>query len=166
MAPPYTTKASSRTSAASRITRKGLQKSQKNFDEGHEELPDLEQAEAMDVDDHSGEKEPHQVSPQELISNMVDGARKRHVAKRKAVIEFYGTTSKKVETTMNTLFNDHEEKASLAHEAELKNLEMLLVHKAKLEGAMESKLKALRKSYDAHSRDLEMVLSRRLKELK
>jgi hypothetical protein len=53
-----------------------------------------------------------------------------------------------------------------AHEAQLKRLQQLLKHKAKLEGAMEAKLTELRASYDAHSCDLQNVLNTRIRELK
>jgi hypothetical protein len=54
---------------------------------------------------------------------------------------------------------------SLAHAAQLKRLQDLLKQKAKIELAMQAKLGALRSSYDAHSRDLESVLSARIREL-
>jgi hypothetical protein len=53
-----------------------------------------------------------------------------------------------------------------AHEAQLKRLQQLLKHKAKLEGAMEARLIELRASYDAHSCDLQNVLITRIRELK
>jgi hypothetical protein len=48
----------------------------------------------------------------------------------------------------------------------MKRLKELLAHKAKIEAAMEAILTLLRGSYDAHSRDLETVLNRRIQELK
>ena len=54
---------------------------------------------------------------------------------------------------------------SAAHEAQLIRLKELLDQKANIEAAMEAKLEALRSSYDAHSRDLESVLSTRIMEL-
>ncbi|EAT89112.1 hypothetical protein HBI56_035900 [Parastagonospora nodorum] len=116
-------------------------------------------------DQEESQEETQSKSAEELLSTMVVGARKRHVAKKKKVIESYSTTAETIETSIDTLFDEHEEKSSAAHEAQLIRLKELLDQKANIEAAMEAKLEALRSSYDAHSRDLESVLSTRIMEL-
>ena len=55
---------------------------------------------------------------------------------------------------------------SLAHQAQIKRLQELLARKAEIEARMAEKLKHLRESYDAHSRDLERVISYKINTLK
>lgn len=55
---------------------------------------------------------------------------------------------------------------SQAHQAQLNRLQDLLAQKAGIEDAMTKQLAGLQKTYDAHSRDLESVVNRRLKEMK
>lgn len=55
---------------------------------------------------------------------------------------------------------------SSAHQAQLNRLQDLLAQKAGIEDAMTKQLVSLQKAYDAHSRDLESVLRRRLEEMK
>jgi hypothetical protein len=38
-------------------------------------------------------------------------ARKRHIAKKKNVLESYASATEEVETSVNSLFDEHEEKA-------------------------------------------------------
>ncbi|KAF2831954.1 hypothetical protein CC86DRAFT_365862 [Ophiobolus disseminans] len=88
------------------------------------------------------------------------------MGKKRNVVKAYDTTAENVHDSMDALFNEHEEKSSSAHSAQLKRLKELLNHKAKLEAQMEAKLTVLRADYDAHSRDVENVLSHKIRELK
>jgi hypothetical protein len=54
---------------------------------------------------------------------------------------------------------------SLAHQAQLKRLQELLVHKIKIEAAMAKELASLRTGYEAHAKDLQTCINRRTKEL-
>ncbi|KAL5117201.1 hypothetical protein ACEQ8H_004890 [Pleosporales sp. CAS-2024a] len=103
---------------------------------------------------------------QQLLSTMVADVRERHDAKKASVLASYSTSVKTTEAAISTLFDAHEDESSAAHEAQLNRLEELLRHKVKVEGALEAKLEALCRSYDAHSRDLEKVFAARIKELK
>lgn len=55
---------------------------------------------------------------------------------------------------------------SAAHQAQLRGLQDLLAQKANIEAAMTKQLASLQKTYDAHSRDLETVITRQLQDMK
>ncbi|KAF1920155.1 hypothetical protein BDU57DRAFT_508304 [Ampelomyces quisqualis] len=166
MAAQRTTKRSCHTSN----TRQRTESAQEQLDDCSDDVSISDSnAESMDVDDQGHDEQPQETrsrSAQELLSNMVAGARKRHIAKLKNVLESYARTNHDLETSLNTLFDQHEDESSAAHQAQLKRLAELLNHKAKLEAAMDAKLLVLRASYAAHSRDVENVLHQRIKELK
>lgn len=55
----------------------------------------------------------HRIKPCLLSAMLIVDfqARKRHIAKKKNVLESYASTTEEVETSVNSLFDEHEEKA-------------------------------------------------------
>lgn len=68
--------------------------------------------------------------------------------------------------SMHTANSGFDTCRSSAHRAQLERLQHLVAHKASIEAAMAKQLAGLKKAYDAHSRDVQSVVSRRLKEMK
>ncbi|KAI8935793.1 hypothetical protein NX059_007313 [Plenodomus lindquistii] len=170
MAPPRATKKSSLTTITQTTSRQGKKQTRNQVvGEEIEELEDLHETNTMDTDGDADEPEGSQDTGsqplQRLIGTIVGDQRKRFDARKKAVNDNYNANCKEVENSINTLFAEHEEKASSAHEAQLKRLQDLLTQKSIVEAAMAKKLATLRTDYDAHAQDLEAVLNRRIKEL-
>ncbi|KAF1845821.1 uncharacterized protein K460DRAFT_430757 [Cucurbitaria berberidis CBS 394.84] len=171
MAPPRATKISSLTSVSQATTRRGLQQVRRQIVEEVEDLDSFDDPSALEIDD-SEEQEPaesHATNDgplEQLLADMVDGQRKRHTKRKEAVNKEYDTSYKTAQDSIRAVFDAHEEKASSAHEAQLKRLQELLGQKAQIEAAMSDMLASLRADYNAHSRDLEAVINRRTKELK
>ncbi|KAF2031784.1 hypothetical protein EK21DRAFT_110676 [Setomelanomma holmii] len=167
MAPLRVTKQSSHTSTTESATRQGSKKAREQQRPKNQEMEDSIDDEDVDMEDADGEDDEAQNDPMEdFVSDMVDAARKRHKVRKQKLVESFDNTAKTVQDSINTVFEEHEEKASSAHEAQLQRLRELLIHKAKLEKDMEAKLMQLRESYDSHSRDVENVLNHKIKALK
>ncbi|CAN9396445.1 unnamed protein product [Alternaria alternata] len=90
-----------------------------------------------------------------LMAKMVDDQRKRYDASKNNVGRAYNNHYQSVEDSINTVFDTH-----------LKRLQEFLDQKAAIKTAMRKQLASLQKIYDAHSRDLEAVIDRRLREMK
>ncbi|KAF2854773.1 hypothetical protein T440DRAFT_496138 [Plenodomus tracheiphilus IPT5] len=170
MAPPRATKKSSLTTIIQTKSRQG-QKQTRNqvVEEEMEGLEDLSETDSMntdgDAEDPEGSQDAGSQPLQRLVGTIVGDQRKRFDARKKAVNDSYSVECKQLKSSINAVFDEHEEKASSAHEAQLKRLQELLAQKANIEAAMAKKLASLRADYDAHSQDLEAVLKRRIKEL-
>ncbi|EOA80739.1 uncharacterized protein SETTUDRAFT_99677, partial [Exserohilum turcica Et28A] len=92
--------------------------------------------------------------------------RKRLAVRKQKVAQAYGNSRDELEHNINNAFDQHSEQESSAHRAQLERLQHLVAHKASIEAAMAKQLAGLKKAYDAHSRDVQSVVSRRLKEMK
>ncbi|KAH9860657.1 hypothetical protein J1614_011988 [Plenodomus biglobosus] len=170
MAPPRATKKISLTTTTQTTSRQGHKQARNQIvEEEIEERADLTETSSMDTDGDTEDLEESQDADsqplQQLIGTIVVDQRRRFDARKKAVNVSYIADHKEIELSIKTMFDDHEEKASSAHKAQLKRLEELLAQKAKIEAAMAKKLASLRADYDAHSQDLEAVLNRRIKDL-
>ncbi|KAH7072757.1 hypothetical protein BKA63DRAFT_49904 [Paraphoma chrysanthemicola] len=162
MPPPRATKKSSHTSPTASATRQGSKQSRVQTFEEDEEMNEVENSDEMDMEE---DEQTPDGPVEELVSNMVNDARKRHAARKQNIIKSFNTATETVQNSITTLFDQHKAKAFSAHQAQMKRLTDLLAHKARLEQDMEARLTHLREIYDAHSRDVESVLKRRIKEL-
>ncbi|KAH7077042.1 hypothetical protein FB567DRAFT_552602 [Paraphoma chrysanthemicola] len=165
MPPPRATKKSSHTSLTAGATRQGSKQSREQIFDEDEEMDEVENADEMDMEEDDQDEQTPDGPVEELVSNMVNDARKRHAARKQNITKSFDIASETVQNSITTLFDQHEAKASSAHQAQMKRLTDLLAHKARLEQDMEARLTHLREIYDAHSRDVESVLKRRIKEL-
>ncbi|CAO2649138.1 Nn.00g100870.m01.CDS01 [Neocucurbitaria sp. VM-36] len=161
-----------KTSVSQASTRHGFRQVRSQVIEGLEDSDEADAAHAMDVDHDAKVEESEKTqsakhgSLEQLVADTVSGQRKRHTKLREGAGKAYDNSYKKVQDSINVAFDDHERKAYSAHQAQLRRLQELLGQKAKIEIVMSERLASLRADYYAHSRDLEAVIDRRLKELK
>ncbi|KAF2134204.1 hypothetical protein P153DRAFT_392810 [Dothidotthia symphoricarpi CBS 119687] len=160
MAPPRTAKTSLTSNRQSR----------KRVVEEVEETEARDDTDVLDVDDEAGDEEPQESQDtserlDQMMAKIVNDQRTRHKVDKHVVGKSYNTACTTLQTSINALFDDHEDKASSAYQVQVKRLKHLLDEKTRLEVAMADKLKQLQAGYDAHSRDLELVVNRRIKEM-
>ncbi|KAI4679142.1 uncharacterized protein J4E88_006435 [Alternaria novae-zelandiae] len=169
MAPPRTTKKSTLTSPSTATTRQSARHSRKQVINEADDFEDLDQVNSA-IDDELDEAEALQRisdGPLELMMvKMVDDRRKYHDTSKKNVGIAYNKKKEELEESINAVFDTHEAEASAAHQAQLKRLQDLLGQKINIEAAMGRQLASLQKIHNAHSRDLETVVERRLREMK
>ncbi|EMD61881.1 hypothetical protein COCSADRAFT_183043 [Bipolaris sorokiniana ND90Pr] len=103
---------------------------------------------------------------EQLMVNMVADQRKYLAARKQDITEDYIEQRAVVLDDIHMAFGDYEKEASAAHQAQLRGLQDLLAQKANIEAAMTKQLASLQKTYDAHSRDLETVITRQLQDMK
>ncbi|KAI4618540.1 hypothetical protein J4E80_005142 [Alternaria sp. BMP 0032] len=153
MAPPRTTKKSTLTSPSTATTRQGARHPRKQVTNEADDLEDLDQGHSAIDDEHAGDDEA------EVVQRTSDGPLEQMMVK---MVD----DKEELEESINAVFEIHEAEASAAHQAQLKRLQDLLGQKINIEAAMGRQLASLQKIHNAHSRDLETVVERRLREMK
>ncbi|CAI9635215.1 unnamed protein product [Alternaria burnsii] len=172
MAPTRVPKKSTSMTASMATIRWSAQQSRRQITDEIEELENSAEANGVgrDVNATHEETEASQNtsdgSLDHLVAKMVDDQRQRYGASKNNVGRAYNNHYQSVEDSINTVFDTHVRETTTAHQAQLKRLQELLDQKAAIEIAMRKQLASLQKIYDAHSRDLEAVIDRRLREMK
>ncbi|CAN9367842.1 unnamed protein product [Alternaria alternata] len=161
MAPTRAPEKSTSMTASMATIRRSAQQSRRQITDETEELENSAEANGVgrDMNATHEETEASQNTSDgpldHLMAKMVDDQRKRYDASKNNVGRAYNNHYQSVEDSINTVFDTH-----------LKRLQELLDQKAAIEIAMRKQLASLQKIYDAHSRDLEAVIDRRLREMK
>ncbi|KAI4659488.1 uncharacterized protein J4E79_006020 [Alternaria viburni] len=172
MAPPRTTKKSTFISPSTATTRQSARHSRKQVINEADDLEDPDQGNSAIDDEHAGDDEAEALQRtsdgplEQMMVKMVDDRRKYHDMSTKNVGIAYNKSKEELEESINAVFDTHEAEASAAHQAQLKRLQDLVGQKINIETAMGRQLASLQKIHNAHSRDLETVLERRLREMK
>ncbi|KAI4624989.1 uncharacterized protein J4E87_005470 [Alternaria ethzedia] len=172
MAPPRTTKKSTLTSPSTATTRQSARHSRKQVTNEADDFEDLDQGNSAIDDEHAGDDEAEALQRtsdgplEQMMVKMVDDRRKYHDMLKKNVGIAYNKKKEELEESINAVFDTHEAEASTAHQAQLKRLQDLVGQKINIEAAIGRQLASLQKIHNAHSRDLETVLERRLREMK
>ncbi|RMZ74065.1 hypothetical protein GMOD_00004895 [Pyrenophora seminiperda CCB06] len=99
-----------------------------------------------------------------LMAKMIGDQRKRYTIQKTSINTIYTANVSDMEDSINTLVDTAA--SSSAHQAQLQHLQQLLAQKASIEASMSMQLESLKAAYDAHSRDLEMVVQRFVREIK
>ncbi|CAG5175556.1 uncharacterized protein ALTATR162_LOCUS10612 [Alternaria atra] len=169
---PRASKKSTSATPSIAATRQGAQQSRRQIIGEAEELDDSGEANSAGDDEDSGH-EGTQASQntsdgplEHLMAKMVEDQRKRYDMLKKNVGRTYNNHYDNIEESINIVYDTHEQEASTAHQAQLKRLQDLFDQKTSIETAMTRQLASLQKIYHAHSRDLEAVVDRRLREMK
>ncbi|KAL1793309.1 hypothetical protein ACET3X_008291 [Alternaria dauci] len=171
MAPTRAPKKPTSITTSTATIRQGAQQAQRQVIDKTEELENSGEANGVghDEDMTHEEAEASQNTPdgplEHLMVKMVDDQRKRHDTSKKNIRRAYDNHYKSVEDSVNNMFDTHMREVTAAHQAQLKRLQELFDRKAAIETAMRRQLTSLQKIYDAHSRDLEAVIDRRLREM-
>ncbi|OAL53175.1 hypothetical protein IQ07DRAFT_677918 [Pyrenochaeta sp. DS3sAY3a] len=164
MAPPRAPKKSSLTSLSATATRQGHRtEAEQTPDEPRVASPSV-----SDPDDEFPDQDPTSTpsaSARPLEQLMGDMQRKRHAKRKDKIQGAYASSYVTAQDSISDLFDDHERKASSIHQVQTKMLHDLLAQKANIEARMVEKLANLQASYDAHSRDLQLVLNSRVKRM-
>ncbi|CAN9207103.1 unnamed protein product [Alternaria alternata] len=161
MAPTRAPEKSTSMTASMATIRRSAQQSRRQITDETEELENSAEANGVgrDMNATHEETEASQNTSDgpldHLMAKMVDDQRKRYDASKNNVGRAYNNHYQSVEDSINTVFDTH-----------LKRLQEFLDQKAAIETAMRKQLASLQKIYDAHSRDLEAVIDRRLREMK
>ncbi|KAL1595704.1 hypothetical protein SLS60_009393 [Paraconiothyrium brasiliense] len=120
-------------------------------------------AEAVVAEASQDGSQPNSV--QELLRSMQADQHKRNEIRKKSVYKAYNEAHASTQEAITSHFDEHEVRASEAHEAQMARLKDLLKIKAQIEATMAEKLVALRQDYVYHSKALEMVVEHRMKQL-
>ncbi|RII10620.1 hypothetical protein CUC08_Gglean006615 [Alternaria sp. MG1] len=161
MAPTRAPEKSTSMTASMATIRRSAQQSRRQITDETEELENSAEANGVgrDMNATHEETEASQNTSDgpldHLMAKMVDDQRKRYDASKDNVGRAYNNHYQSVEDSINTVFDTH-----------LKRLQEFLDQKAAIETAMRKQSTSLQKIYDAHSRDLEAVIDRRLREMK
>ncbi|KAI4951156.1 hypothetical protein J4E91_003861 [Alternaria rosae] len=172
MAPPRTTKESTPTNPSTATTRQSVRYSRKHVIHEANDLEDLGQGNSAVDDEHVGDDEVEALQRtsdgtlEQMMVKMVDDRRKYHNMSKKNIGIAYNKKKEEMGEAINVVFDTHKADASTAHQTQLKRLQDLLGQKICIETAMGRQLASLQKIYNAHSRDLETVIERRLREMK
>ncbi|KAF2112419.1 hypothetical protein BDV96DRAFT_580672 [Lophiotrema nucula] len=141
-------------------------------DDAHEHPQSLSEA---GLESQDAEHESSPASSQEgrsgdrlalLMEKMVEDQRKRHRARNTAIQASYESTSTSVQTSITNLLDEYDGAAAEAHTAQLARLTKLLKSKADLEAAMDAKVSEMKKVFCAHAKDLQIVLEKRMLQLR
>ncbi|KAJ4370489.1 hypothetical protein N0V83_005010 [Neocucurbitaria cava] len=116
MAPHQTAKISTVTSASQSTTCRGGRQVQSQVVKQVEELDEVEDALAMDTDsdaavEMSETTQTKNGSLEQLVADMVGGQRRRHAKLKEGAGKAYNNSYKKVQDSINTVFDEHENEA-------------------------------------------------------
>ncbi|KAL7774709.1 hypothetical protein CFE70_005623 [Pyrenophora teres f. teres 0-1] len=89
---------------------------------------------------------------------------KRYIIQKTTIGKTYNVSVFDMEDSINALFETSASYA--AHQVQLQRLQQLLAQKTSIEASMAKQLASLRATYNAHSRDLDMVVQRYMREMK
>ncbi|CAA9962217.1 hypothetical protein PTMSG1_05594 [Pyrenophora teres f. maculata] len=124
--------------------------------------------EHLDNSEHVNAAGPDQNKPddalKQLKAKIVEDQCKRYIIQKTTIGKTYNVSVFDMEDSINALFETSASYA--AHQVQLQRLQQLLAQKTSIEASMAKQLASLRATYNAHSRDLDMVVQRYMREMK
>ncbi|PSN65624.1 hypothetical protein BS50DRAFT_678314 [Corynespora cassiicola Philippines] len=102
---------------------------------------------------------------QEMYKDVLDTSNKRFAERKAAIHKAYKASHSETKDAITTLFDEHEEEAFAAYNAQLDRLKELIAEKEAIEAEMAAKVERLRECYVAQSKTIQLVVETRIKEL-